>query len=217
MVGLGDRSMIFSTEGAVLAEFIGSTCCDAPSLSSDGLSAIIRFGGPLELVRWDGSAYATAWRGDVSPLYVSMQALSPEGNVVAVYGSSLFCQSNRLFIFRPPSTAPYSTYDAYGADACPSSIDFSRDGHRVVVGTQGTIENREEPADFLRDVATVLDTQTPVVALPLFRLLDDVDEKGSATKVGLSDDGKRVVVSTKKVHEQVLGNGGRVWGIELLV
>jgi hypothetical protein len=217
MVGLGDRVLFFDRAGAMLGEVLSATCCQARSFSADGTRALINAGGAPELLEWDGDSYATRWRGQVSPLFPFMQTLSPDGEIVAVYASSIFCETNRVLIFRPPSVMPYSTYSAYGQDACPSSLAFSLDGRRLVVGTLGTVEDREEPADYLRDVATVLDTTTPVVPLPLFRLLDDIDEKGSVTKVGISDNGKRVVVSTKEVHEFVSGNGGRVWGIELLV
>jgi hypothetical protein len=217
MVGLGDRSMIFSSSGELLAEFSLTTCCDAPALSHDGNSALLRGrAGDVRVVSWDGANYVPSWSVAGEPV-PHMAALSPTGETVAVFDAGIFCGgSPRVLVYRLPSPWPYSSYDRYGAGACPRSLAFSLDGTRLVVGTQGTVEDDVTPEDYLRDIATILDVRTPLSPLPLFRLLDDVDEPGSVTKASLSDDGKSAVISTKKVHAQVLGNGGRVWGIELV-
>jgi DNA-binding beta-propeller fold protein YncE len=218
MVGLGDQVKIFAANGDLLGFFVSATCCEGPSLSADGGRAVIRRGANAEMLVWNGAAYEVSWKTNLAPLLAYMVVVSPDGNLVAVYAASQLCEgSNMVLIYKSFLTSPFATYDRYSSGACPSSMKFSQDGTRLVVGTLGSPESQEQPQDVLVDVATVLDTRTPLVATPLFRLLDDIDEKGSVRKVGISDDGKRVVIATKQEHAQVLGLGGRVWAIQILL
>lgn len=223
IVGLGDRTLIFSNIGNPLAEFPNAACCHlAHAFTIDGKKAVIRDGpNKVAIVTWDGTTYTKTWGATINSPLAWRAALSPDGTYVVVHGTQIGnggCLNNRIYIYKPPATLPYSTYDRLADHACLQSIEFSKDGTRAVIGTAGSLETQETATDLLYDMAAVLDLRTFLTPTPLFRLLDDIDDKGSVSKVSMSDDGKRVVVATRGCHVQALCfGGGHVYAIQLLI
>jgi hypothetical protein len=95
-------------------------------------------------------------------------------------------------------------YTSYGDEV--SSIAICDDGSVIVAGSWGTYGATSG------DVFTALDHAGAVI----FNLLDDIDEPGSIYSVDVSDDGSFATASGKAVHARQMGNGGEVYGIQIM-
>jgi len=107
-----------------------------------------------------------------------------------------------VLLFDSSSATPLWQYTQYGDYV--ASCALSADGSRAVAASWG------QYGGTFGDVLTVFDRSSPV---PIFQLLDDIDEPGSIFSVDVSSDGWLVSAGGKAVHAREFGNGGEVYAI----
>jgi uncharacterized protein YuzE len=95
-------------------------------------------------------------------------------------------------------------YDEYGDEVC--AIDISANGQYAIAACYGQLDGT------YGDVLTCFRRDTNI---PIFQLLDDIDESGSIMGVAISDSGHYAAAGGKEVHARIMGNGGMVYSIKI--
>jgi WD40 repeat protein len=196
------------TNGALVGSAIGNYGQTKAAISGDGNRVVIgNFNGQIRMFQWSGSAWSLAGSIATGDSWVTAVAISDDGLTVA--GGTLGFSPYRgkvVGVNWPSSSAPTQMweYKNYGDEV--SSIAICDDGSVIVAGSWGTYGATSG------DVFTALDHTGAVI----FNLLDDIDEPGSIFSVDVSDDGSFATASGKAVHARQMGNGGEVYGIQIM-
>jgi len=196
------------TDGSLVGSAMGNYGQTKAAISGDGNRVVIgNFNGQIRMFQWSGSAWTSAGIIASGDSWVTAVAISDDGLTAA--GGTLGFTPYRgkvIAVDWPSSSAPAQIwqYTSYGDEV--SSIAICDDGSVIVAGSWGTYGATSG------DVFTALDHAGAVI----FNLLDDIDEPGSIFSVDVSDDGSFATASGKAVHARQMGNGGEVYGIQIL-
>ncbi len=165
------------------------------------------FNARIKCYQWSGSAWTLAGNLVAGDSWVTAVAISADGLTAA--GGTLGFSPYRgrvVAVDWPSGGSPASMwqYNAYGDEV--SSLAICDDGSVIVAGSWGTYGATSG------DVFTAFDHDGGII----FRLLDDIDEPGSIFSVDVSADGSYATASGKAVHARLMGNGGEVYGIQIM-
>lgn len=164
------------------------------------------FNQRVTLYRWNGSNYVQAWQHATGHPWVTAVAISGDGSTIFA-GTFQYSPSNsgKVLMYDSSSATPLWEYTQYGDYV--ASCALSVDGSRAVAGSWGMYNGT------FGDVVTVFDRGS---SIPIFQVLDDIDEPGSIFSVGISADGSFVTAGGKAVHAREFGNGGEVYAIRII-
>lgn len=196
------------TDGTMVGTAMGNYGQTKAAISGDGNRVVIgNFNGQIRMFQWSGSAWTSAGVIATGDSWVTAVAISDDGHTVA--GGTLGFSPYRgklVAVNWPASGSPSAMweYKNYGDEV--SSVAICDDGSVIVAGSWGQYNGT------YGDVFTALDHDGGVI----FHLLDDIDEPGSIMSVDISDDGSFATASGKAVHARAMGNGGEVYGIQLM-
>lgn len=175
-------------------------------VSGDGGRIIIgTFNGAVFLHQWDGSQYTQVWSRPTGDDWVTAVDISTDGSTVAC--GTLDFQSGQIaggkFMEWDAATGdPLIDYDEYG-DAV-GGVALSGDGQYAMAGSWG------QYGSTFGDVVTCFFRGLDI---PIFQLLDDIDEPGSIFDVAISESGRYAAAGGKAVHAREWGNGGMLYSI----
>jgi hypothetical protein len=176
-------------------------------VSGDGsLVAVGLYTGRVYLYTWDGAQYDNTWIGNTTHDWVTAVDISDDGSTVAC-GTLDFVGSGyggKFEMWDVPSGNVLIDYTDYGDMV--SSVALSEDGNYAIAGSWGTYNNT------YGDVVTCFIRSSDV---PIFQLLDDIDESGSIFAVAISDSGHFAAAGGKAVHARDFGNGGMLYSIQV--
>lgn len=177
-------------------------------ISGDGERVVTgTFNGTVILYEWDGSQYNTAWNVNTGHEWVTAVDISTDGSTVAC-GTLDFLTGGeyggKFMLLDADSGSVLIDYDEYGDEV--SSVALSADGQYAIAGSWG------QYGDTYGDVVTCFTRSTNV---PIFQLLDDIDEPGSIFDVAISDSGNYAAAGGKAVHAREFGNGGMLYSIKI--
>jgi WD40 repeat protein len=176
-------------------------------VSGDGsLVAVGLYTGRVYLYTWDGTQYDNTWIGNTTHDWVTAVDISDDGSTVAC-GTLDFVGSGyggKFEMWDVPSGNVLIDYTDYGDMV--SSVALSEDGNYAIAGSWGTYNNT------YGDVVTCFIRSSDV---PIFQLLDDIDESGSIFAVAISDSGHFAAAGGKAVHARDFGNGGMLYSIQV--
>jgi hypothetical protein len=177
-------------------------------ISGDGSRVIIgTFNGSLFLHEWDGVQYNQAWSINTGHDWVTAVDISNDGSTAA--GGTLDFVGGQIgggkFLLIDSETGDVIIdYDEYGDEV--SSVALSATGQYAIASSWGMLDLT------YGDVITCFSRDVPV---PIFQVLDDVDEVGSIFSVAISDSGQFAAAGGKAVHARTFGNGGMVYSIQI--
>jgi len=195
-------------DGSLVGSAMGNYGQTKAAISGDGNRVVIgNFNGQIRMFQWSGSAWSLAGSIATGDSWVTSVAISDDGLTAA--GGTLGFSPYRgkvVGVNWPASSAPSQMWDykSYGDEV--SSIAICDDGSVIVAGSWGMYDGTSG------DVFTAFDHTGAVI----FHLLDDIDEPGSIFSVDVSDDGSFATASGKAVHARAMGNGGEVYGIQIM-
>ncbi len=176
-------------------------------ISGDGSRiAIGTFNGTAILYEWDGSQYNNAWTINTGHEWVTALDISDDGSTVGC-GTLDFIgggYGGKFMMINSDSGTVLIDYDEYGDEV--SSIAISDDGQYAIVGSWGQYDAT------YGDVITCFTRDTNI---PIFQLLDDIDEPGSVFDVAISGSGHYAAAGGKAVHARTFGNGGMLYSIKI--
>ena len=176
--------------------------------SADGSLITLGFyTGRLYLYYWDGSQYRQRWIVNTFHDWVTAVDISDDGSTVAC-GTLDFVNNQvaggKFEMLDAATGDTLITYYDYGDMV--SSVALSADGRYAIAGSWGTYHQT------FGDVVTCFYRESSV---PIFQLLDDVDEPGSIFGVAISDSGHYAAAGGKAVHARDFGNGGMLYSIQV--
>uniref|UniRef100_A0A7C4TCC9 T9SS type A sorting domain-containing protein n=1 Tax=candidate division WOR-3 bacterium TaxID=2052148 RepID=A0A7C4TCC9_UNCW3 len=164
------------------------------------------FNGRVYLYRWNGTNYTLKWDHYTGHPWVTAVAISDNGATIMA-GTFQYTPSysGKVLMYDSSSATPLWEYTQYGdyVDDCA----LAANGERGVACSWGQYQGT------FGDVLTVFNKSS---AIPVFQLLDDIDEPGSITSVDISKDGSFVTAGGKAVHAREFGNGGEVYAIRII-
>lgn len=177
-------------------------------ISGDGTRIVIgTFSGNVILYEWNGSQYITRWSINTGHDWVTALAISTDGSTFGC-GTIHFLSGGgyggKFMLIDADSGTVLIDYDEFGDEVC--AVDISADGQYAIAGSYGQYDGT------YGDVATCFIRDTNI---PIFQLLDDIDEPGSIMGVAISDSGNYAVAGGKEVHARIMGNGGMVYSIKI--
>jgi WD40 repeat protein len=177
-------------------------------ISSDGsLITIGTFSGDVYLYDWDGSEYGQRWIRPTHHSWVTALDISEDGSTVAcgtmnIQGGQI--TGGKFMMWDAETGEVLIDYAEYGHEV--ASVALSATGEYAIAGSWGKYQ-----ATF-GDVVTCFIRESDV---PIFQLLDDIDEPGSIFSVAISDSGHYATAGGKAVHANEWGNGGMVYSIQV--
>ncbi|UCC79179.1 MAG: T9SS type A sorting domain-containing protein [Candidatus Zixiibacteriota bacterium] len=176
-------------------------------ISGDGTRIVIgTFSGNVILYEWNGTSYITKWSINTGHDWVRALAISTDGSTFGC-GTIEFLSggwTGKFMLIDADSGTVLIDYDEYGDEVC--AVDISADGQYAIAGCYGQLDGT------YGDVVTCFRRDTNI---PIFQLLDDIDETGSIMGVAISDSGNYAVAGGKEVHARIMGNGGMVYSIKI--
>ncbi len=198
--------MVYSVPEGELLATLNNGSQNTAKLSGDGSKLVTgNFQGRVYLYEWDGSQYALSWNHYTGHDWVMSLDISTDGSTAAC-GTLDFVNNQidggKFVMLDVPTGAVYIDYDEYG-DAV-GSVSLSGDGRYAIAGSWG------QYGSTFGDVVTCFIRETDI---PIFQLLDDIDEPGSIFNVSLSEAGGFAAAGGKAVHAREFGNGGMVYSI----
>ncbi len=177
-------------------------------ISGDGNHVVSgSFTGAVEYYNWDGSSYVRRWIRATGHDWVTAVAISADGSTFAC-GTLDFVNGQiaggKFEMWDASNGNTLIDYRDYGDEV--GSVALSADGRYAIAGCWGAY------ARTYGDVVTVFIRDTDV---PIFQLLDDIDEPGSIFGVAISDSGNYAAAGGKAVHARDWGNGGMLYSIKI--
>jgi WD40 repeat protein len=177
-------------------------------ISGDGSRIVTgTYNGLVYLYQWNGSSYDTHWAHNTRHDWVTAVDISKDGSTVAC-GTLDFVNGQiaggKFMWWNADSGDSIFSYTDYGDEV--SSVALSADGRYAIAGSFGKFQ------DTFGDVVTCFIQDTRV---PIFQLLDDIDEPGSIFSVAMSDSGHYASAGGKAVHAREFGNGGMLYSIKI--
>ena len=177
-------------------------------VNSDG-SLIVNgtYSGLVYLYEWNGSSYDYRWVKQTGHDWVTAVDIANNGSVFAC--GTLDFENNQIaggkFMSWDANTGnELIDYEEYGDMV--ASVAISADGEYAIAGSWG------QYGTTFGDVVSCFVRQSNV---PIFQLLDDVDEPGSVFAVAISDSGHYAAAGGKAVHAREFGNGGMLYSIKI--
>lgn len=198
--------LVYSVPEGDLVGTIGNYSQNTARISGDGMFVVIgTFNGTVYLYQWDGSQYGLLWSEYTGHDWVTAVDVSTDGSTAAC--GTMDFQNNQVaggkfMLFDVPTGDVLIDYDEYGDEV--GSVALSSDGRYAIAGCWGKY------GQTFGDVVTCFIRDTDV---PIFRLLDDIDESGSIFGVAISDSGRYAAAGGKAVHAREWGNGGMLYSI----
>lgn len=186
----------------------------ALAISPDGSVVILGGFGFVSVFRWSGDAYDELWRfrpgdhGIAGVSYPGAAAIAANREVFAVAwmhepltkittaAFSVDCHGAALWLH----TTPESNGDFQDV---PSALTISADGSWIALGTWGTQDN-------VHPEVLLFHQSRPG------EVMFGLDTPGSALALDMAQGGDVLALGTKAVHQNVRGNGGGVFAVELL-
>jgi uncharacterized protein YuzE len=177
-------------------------------ISGDGTRVVIgTFQGNVILYEWNGTQYITKWSIPTGHDWVRSVAISTDGSTFGC-GTIEFLSgggwAGKFMLIDADSGTVLIDYDEYGDEVC--AIDISANGQYAIAACYGQLDGT------YGDVLTCFRRDT---SIPIFQLLDDIDESGSIMGVAISDSGHYAAAGGKEVHARIMGNGGMVYSIKI--
>jgi hypothetical protein len=177
-------------------------------ISGDGsLIANGTFAGSVYLFEWDGIEYSTRWIRATQDDWVTAVDISNDGSTVAC-GTLDFTggqiSGGKFMMWDADSATVLIDYSEYGDEV--ASVALSADGRYAIAGSYG------QYGTTFGDVVTCFIRDSDV---PIFQLLDDLDEPGSVFSVAISDSGHYAAAGGKAVNAREFGNGGMLYSIQV--
>ncbi len=182
-------------------------------ISGDGSVLITGdYRGYLRKYNWDGSNYRLAWSYQYPPgtyyNWICGKAISKDGSKILVgvldFGDGSNYTNSCAIFFESSSNVPKWFCHRYGDMVEATAL--SANGNYGVAGSWGMYNNT------FGDVISVFNTRD---SIPIFSVLDDIDEPGSIHTVDISNDGQYISAGGKAVHARQAGNGGEVYAIKI--
>jgi len=177
-------------------------------ISADG-SRIVEgtFTGQVYLFQWNGAIHEDHWIRSTGHDWVTAVDISNDGSTVVA--GTLDFENNEVVggkfeMWDGDTGTELIDYDQY-ADMV-SSVAVSADGQYAIAGCWGKYH-----ATF-GDVVTCFIRGSDI---PIFQLVDDLDESGSVLSVAISDSGHYASAGGKAVHARDFGNGGMLYSIKI--
>ena len=208
VVSMYNSLLVYSIPNGDFMSIIYNYSQNIARISGDGSLIVIgTFTGYFYLCEWNGTDYEYRWVRPIQHDWVTAVDVSDDGSTVAC--GTLDFQSGgnyggKFMMWDAVTADVLIEYDEYGDEV--SSVALSSDGRYAIVGSWGKYDGT------YGDVITCFIRDTDI---PIFQLLDDVDEPGSAFVVAISDSGHYAVAGGKAVHARQMGNGGMVYSIML--
>jgi len=177
-------------------------------ISGDGARVVTgTYSGSVYLYEWNGTEYDTHWIRSTADDWVTSVDISTDGSTVAC-GTMDFTGSEitggKFKEWGASSGDVLIDYDEYGDEV--ASVALSATGEYAIAGSWGKYGNT------FGDVVTVFYRG---IDIPLFQLLDDIDEVGSVFSVAISDSGNYAAAGGKAVHAREFGNGGMLYAFQI--
>lgn len=208
VVSMYSSLLVYSIPNGDLLSTLYNYSQNTARISGDGSLIVIgTFSGTFYLYEWTGSNYEYRWVRPIQHDWVTTVDISDDGSTVACGTLEFQSGGNHggKFVMWDAVTADVLIeYDEYGDEV--SSVALSADGRYAIVGSWGKYDGT------YGDVVTCFIRDTDI---PIFQLLDDVDEPGSIFDVAISDSGHYAVAGGKAVHARQMGRGGMVYSIKL--
>lgn len=198
--------MIFIWEDGNSRGTLGNYGQTTARVSGDGSVVVLgNFSGLVRVYRWNpgGPYYDLLIEDQTGHPWVTAVAVSDDGSTVMA-GTYQYnpVSTGKVLMYDTTSADPLWEYANYGDYV--ASVALTPDGSRGVCGSWG------QYGSTYGEVLSVFDKPSSV---PVFALLDDIDEPGSIFCVAISDSGKYVAAGGKAVHAREFGNGGQVYAI----
>lgn len=225
------QAIAYDAAGNRLRTLPAAHCCGGvsfhtvPALSADGNRWVTWTDKSVSMHEREDSTFVVRWTRQLDFDDVDTATISADGSALAVATTNfaplnppfVTCKESVVSGYRAGDGAFRWAYTFYGGEGnCVSDVRYVGDGSRLAVAAWGM---RDMPdvgiGDLFRDQLTVIDTAV-FTEVPVFRLLDDVDEQGSLQHVEITPDGRYVFAGGRGVHPNILGNGGTFWAIEML-
>jgi len=176
-------------------------------ISGDGSRVVIgTFQGNVILYEWNGVDYVTRWSINTGHDWVTAVDISADGSTFAC-GTIDFISGGyggKFMLIDSETGTVLIDYDEYGDEVC--AVALSATGQYAIAGCYGQYNGT------YGDVLTCFSRDTNI---PIFQLLDDIDEPGSIMGVAISDSGNYAAAGGKEVHARIMGNGGMVYSIKI--
>ena len=177
-------------------------------ISGDGTRIVIgTFQGNVILYEWNGTQYITRWSIPTGHDWVRALAISTDGSTFGC-GTIDFLSGGgwggKFMLIDADSGTVLIDYDEYGDEVC--AVDISANGQYAIAACYGLLDGT------YGDVVTCFTRDTNI---PIFQLLDDIDESGSIMGVAISDSGNYAAAGGKEIHARIMGNGGMVYSIKI--
>jgi WD40 repeat protein len=180
---------------------------NSASISGDGSRIVIgTFQGNVILYEWNGISYITRWSINTGHDWVRSVDISTDGSTFAC-GTIDFISggyAGKFMLIDSETGTILIDYDEYGDEVC--TVALSATGQYAIAGCFGLLDGT------YGDVVTCFRRDTNI---PIFQLLDDIDEPGSIMGVAISDSGNYAAAGGKEVHARIMGNGGMVYSIKI--
>ena len=198
--------LIYSVPDGELLGTLSNQSQHTAKISGDGSRlAYGNFQGRVFLYEWDGSQYGIVWSYNTGHDWVMSVDISTDGSTVAC-GTLDFQNSQiaggKFMMFDAATGVVYIDYDEYGDTV--GGVALSADGRFAIAGSWG------QYGSTFGDVVTCFIRETDI---PIFQLLDDIDESGSIFNVSISESGGIAAAGGKAVHAREFGNGGMLYSI----
>ena len=184
-------------------------------ISGDGSVLITGdFYGRLRKYNWNGSNYVQHWMYQYPTgtyyNWICGKAISKDGSKILIgvldFGNGSNYDNSCAILLDSSSNVPRWFCHRYGDMVEATAL--SANGAYGVAGSWGMYNST------FGDVISVFDTQDSV---PIFSVLDDIDEPGSIHTVDMSSDGQYIAAGGKAVHARQSGNGGEVYAIRVVM
>lgn len=206
VVVVSTYDMIFTWEDGNSRGALGNYGQTTARTSGDGSVVVTGdFDGYMKAYRWypAGPYYELFLQDHTGHPWVTCVDVSEDGSTV-IAGTFQYSPANtgKVLMYDTSSSIPLWEYQNYGDYM--ASVALTPDGSRGVCGSWG------QYGGTYGEVVSVFDRSSP---MPIFSLLDDVDEPGSIFSVAISDSGDYVTAGGKAVHARRMGNGGQVYAM----
>jgi hypothetical protein len=206
VVVVSTYDMIFIWEDGNSRGTLGNYGQTTARTSGDGSVVVTGdFNGYARAFVWNpgGPYYELVVNSYTGHPWVTAVGVSEDGSTVMA-GTFQYSPANagKVLLYDTTSSTPLWEYANYGDYV--ASVALSYDGSRAVCGSWGQLSAT------YGEVLSVFERSS---AVPIFSLMDDIDEPGSIFTVAISDSGDYVAAGGKAVHAREFGNGGQVYAI----
>ncbi len=206
VVVVSTYDMIFIWEDGDSRGTLGNYGQTTARTSGDGSVVVTGdFNGYTRAFVWNpgGPYYELVVNGHTGHPWVTAVGVSEDGSTIMA-GTYQYspASTGKVLLYDTTSSTPLWEYANYGDYV--ASVALSYDGSRAVCGSWGQLSAT------YGEVLSVFERSS---AVPIFSLMDDIDEPGSIFTVAMSDSGDYVAAGGKAVHAREFGNGGQVYAI----